>query len=139
MALTKAEHEELLRRIAESGGDTANMLDLMQKLRDDYDEREGMLRKYGETYDGENRDRREDRDRDRREDRDRDEIEDRRERRDRDRGDEIDWKERYAELDKRYRERFFSTPTEVIRENTEDIKRDGEKQTFEELFERREG
>ena len=53
MALTKAEHENLLKEIAMTGGDTDNMLKLMQRLRDDFDEREGMLRKYGEERDKE--------------------------------------------------------------------------------------
>lgn len=41
MAMVKEEHENLLREIAESGGDTPKMLELLQKLRDDFDEREG--------------------------------------------------------------------------------------------------
>lgn len=36
--LTKEEHEAILKKIAETG-DTAEMLDEMQKLRDDFDER----------------------------------------------------------------------------------------------------
>lgn len=51
MAYTKEEHENLLREIAETGGDTPTMLELLQKLRDDFDDREGMLRKYGEEKD----------------------------------------------------------------------------------------
>lgn len=51
MALIKEEHENLLRAIAETGGATDNMLELIQKLRDDYDEREGMLKRYEEDKD----------------------------------------------------------------------------------------
>lgn len=53
MAFTKQEHEDLLKEIAASGGDTPKMLELMQKLRDDFDEREGMLKKLGEKRDSE--------------------------------------------------------------------------------------
>ena len=42
MALTKIEHDDILKKIAESGGETVDMLDDIQKLRDDFDEREGM-------------------------------------------------------------------------------------------------
>lgn len=54
-----------------------------------------------------------------------------------------DWKTKYEENDRewreKYRERFFSTPEEVKEEQEENIKKDGEKRTFEELFEEREG
>lgn len=117
--LKKDEHEELLRAIADSGGDTANMLDLMQKLRDDYDEREGMLKKYGETRDGENAEGK---------DEERSEGEK-----------EVNWREKYDDLERRYKERFFTTPTEVKREQTENIKEDGKEYKYEKLFEEREG
>lgn len=92
--LKKEEHENLLKQIADSGGDTANMLDLMQKLRDDFDEREGMLKKYSEKY---------------------------------------------ADLERKYKERFFTTPKEVQEETEEDVERDGKKQSYEDLFTEREG
>lgn len=54
-----------------------------------------------------------------------------------------DWKTKYEENDKawreKYRERFFSTPEEVKEEQEENVKDDGEKRTYEELFEEREG
>lgn len=54
-----------------------------------------------------------------------------------------DWKTKYEENDRewreKYRERFFSTPEEAKKEQEENIKEDGEKRTFEELFEEREG
>lgn len=54
-----------------------------------------------------------------------------------------DWKTRYEENDRewreKYRERFFSTPGEAKEGQGENVKKDGEKRTFEELFEEREG
>lgn len=57
-----------------------------------------------------------------------------------------DWKTKYNQLDadwrKRYRDRFFgggTTPEEVVEEQEENVKEDGEKRTYEELFEEREG
>lgn len=54
-----------------------------------------------------------------------------------------DWKTRYEENDeawrKKYRERFFSSPEEVIEEQKKNVKEDGEKRTYEDLFEEREG
>lgn len=54
-----------------------------------------------------------------------------------------DWKAKYDENDRawreKYRERFFSTPEEAKEEQEENVKEDGEKRTFEELFEEREG
>ena len=117
--LKKEEHENLLKQIADSGGDTANMLDLMQKLRDDFDEREGMLKKYGEKYDGENSPK--------------EDVETEKEK------DGVNWKEKYADLERKYKERFFTTPKEVKEETEEDVERDGKKQSFEELFTEREG
>ena len=51
MAYTREEYINLLKEIAMSGGDTPKMMGLLQKLRDDYDEREGMLKRYNETAD----------------------------------------------------------------------------------------
>lgn len=51
MAFTKEEHDNLLKEIAMTGGDTPKMLELMQKLRDDFDEREGELRRLHESAD----------------------------------------------------------------------------------------
>ena len=54
-----------------------------------------------------------------------------------------DWKTKYEENDaawrKKYTERFFSTPEEVKKEQKEQVKEDGEKRTFDELFTEREG
>lgn len=60
-------------------------------------------------------------------------------------GDGTDWKAKYDELDnswkKKYRDRFFSGETsadEVKEEQEEDVKSDGEKKEFKDLFEERE-
>lgn len=54
-----------------------------------------------------------------------------------------DWETKYKENDeawrKKYRERFFSTPEDVKEEQKENVKEDGEKRSFEDLFEEREG
>lgn len=57
-----------------------------------------------------------------------------------------DWKTKYDQLDAdwraRYKERFFNpgtTPEEAISEQEENVSDDGEKRTYEELFEEREG
>lgn len=43
----------LLSKIRETGGMTDDMEDTLKKLHDDFNEREGILKKYGEAYDGE--------------------------------------------------------------------------------------
>lgn len=123
--LTKRGMDKILRRIMETGGLTEDMEKDIDRLRSDFDEREGMLRRYGETYDGEDRDEYEWRGRD----------EERRE----------DWRGRYEEMRQRYLDRFFGGRDEgeeyreIMRETEEDVRRDGEPQTFDELLERTEG
>lgn len=53
--LTQAGMEDILKRIFETGEPTADMTAAMQRLKDDFDERAGILNKYGETYNGENK------------------------------------------------------------------------------------
>ena len=65
--------------------------------------------------------------------------------------DETDWKSKYEELEKkkkkRYRDRFFegngdepeTTPHTAMDKQKENVKADGEKRDFEDLFEEREG
>lgn len=119
MALSKEEHDNILRKISETGGFTADMMDEIQKLRDDYDEREGMLKKYGETKDKTINDR------------DKDEIKTDGEK-------IINWKSKYEDLKKEYYDRFFTTTaSEAKKEQDIDIKEDGEDLSFEELFEKR--
>lgn len=45
--------DSILRRIMETGGMTEDMEKDVQSLRDELNEREGILRKYGEEWDGE--------------------------------------------------------------------------------------
>lgn len=52
---TKAAYEELLTRLMNSGELTPDMEEDFRRLKDELDEREGMLARYGETYDGENK------------------------------------------------------------------------------------
>lgn len=118
--LSKEEYDGVLKEIAESGGDTPHVLELVERLRDDYDERIGMERE--EAREGEY-----------------------------ETPQELGYKTaaevpadmvpraEYENLRSKYIERFFSSPEEVKEEQTEDVKRDGEKQTFEQLFERKEG
>ena len=52
---TRLAYEELLTRLMNSGELTPDMEEDFRRLKDELDEREGMLARYGETYDGENR------------------------------------------------------------------------------------
>lgn len=143
--LTKTGMDKILRRIMETGGLTEDMERDIDRLRSDFDEREGMLRRYGETYDGEDMDEYEWRGRDdeSREDSDRDDkdIYTLRE----EAKDYEDWRGRYEEMRQRYLDRFFGGRDEgeeyreIMRETEEDVRRDGEPQTFDELLERTEG
>lgn len=143
--LTKTGMDKILRRIMETGGLTEDMERDIDRLRSDFDEREGMLRRYGETYDGEDMDEYEWRGRDdeSREDSDRDDKDiytSREEAKDYE-----DWRGRYEEMRQRYLDRFFGGRDEgeeyreIMRETEEDVRRDGEPQTFDELLERTEG
>lgn len=137
MAYTREEYENLLKEIANSGGDTPAMMELLQKLRDDYDEREGLLKRYGEE-----RDKRapegseEERDKIRKESEE-DNIEDKGERRIA--YDDYVPREDYEELRKKYIERFFTSPDKANRMQKENVMDDGKKRSFEELFKEREG
>lgn len=60
--------------------------------------------------------------------------------------DENEWKTKYDELDKKWREkykaRFFdagTSPEEVKKDQKEDVEKDGEETSFDDLFEEREG
>lgn len=125
--LTRKGMYDLLARIMDSGGMSEAMEKDVQRLKDDFDEREGMLRRYGEVYDGEDKDEYEYEERERRDD-----------------AAEKDWESRYNDLKDRYTKRFFSnpdvtTPDTVVLEAEEDVKRDGTVQTFDELLKRVEG
>ena len=142
--LTKTGMDKILRRIMETGGITEDMEKDVDRIRSDFDEREGMLRRYGETYNGEDMDEYEWKERDEsQEDSDRDDKDiytPREEAKDYE-----DWRGRYEEMRQRYLDRFFGGRDEgeeyqeIMSETEEDVRRDGEPQTFDELLERTEG
>lgn len=133
--LTKTGMNKILRRIMETGGLTPEMEEDIQRLRDDFVEREGILRKYGETYDGEDVDEYD------YTGRDTDEIYTPKE----EEKDAKEWRAKYEEMKARYLDRFFGGVDndknfeETMNETREDVERDGEPQTFDELLERVEG
>lgn len=133
--LTKTGMSKILRRIMEAGGLTPDMEEDIQRLRDDFDEREGILKKYGETYDGEDMDEYE------YTGRDTDEIYTPKE----EEKDAKVWRTKYEEMKARYLDRFFGGVDnnknfeETMDETREDVERDSEPQTFNELLERVEG
>lgn len=125
--LTKTAINRILRRIMETGGLSQDMEEDIKRLKDELDEREGILKRYGEVYDGE----------------DKEEYEwKEKESTSLKPSEEIKWREKYNEMRERYLDRFFGKDSDfddIMKETIKDVKRDGEKQTFEELLERREG
>lgn len=118
--LTKTGANKILSRIWETGGLTQDMEEDLQRLRDDFDEREGMLRKFGEVYDGE----------------------------DKDEYDYLpnttpasdnDWEGKYNEMKQRYITRFFGGDESkierdrTISEQKEDVKIDSTPQSWDDL------
>lgn len=118
--LTRTGANKILQRIWETGGFTPDMEKDIQKLRDELDEREGVLKKYGEVYDGEDRDEYEYKEREIKYDE--------------------DYKVKYDDLKTRYMSRFFGTSevreeyNRVENSQEEDVKEDGEPTTFDELL-----
>lgn len=149
--LTRNGMTKLLRRIMETGGMSEAMESDIQRLRDDFDEREGMLRRYGETYDGE--DDVDEYDWTPREDTDSEYEQDETGTEGMEGSDEVftpreeekDWRQEYENMRQRYLDRFFGTGNienkneDIMKDTEEDVKRDGTKQTFETLFKRVEG
>lgn len=132
--LTKTGMNKILRRIMETGGMTPEIEEDIQRLRDDFDEREGILKKYGETYDGEDADEYE------YTGFDTNKIYTPKEE---EKGAK-EWRTKYEEMKARYLDRFFGGVEnkdfkETMEETREDVERDGEPQTFDELLERVEG
>lgn len=126
--LTSAGMKKILRRIMETGGLTPEMEKDIERLKNDFDEREGILRKYGEVYDGEDKDEYE------YIERDTDTVYTPSE-------EEKKWRTKYEDMKQRYLDRFFggSQDSGESEEETEnDVERDGEPQTFDELLERME-
>lgn len=81
--LTPLGMEELMKEILSTGGMTEDMESLVKRLQDDFNERQVIIEKYGEAYDGEAREY--------------DFVEKANE-----------WEGRYRELEKRYRDKFFA-------------------------------
>lgn len=133
--LTKTEHTDLLRRIMETGGPTEDMEELIKKLQDDFDEREGELQRYGEKADKTNP-------------RDTEDSKTERNQKDAKREDrrENEWEEKYNELynehqnlRKKYIDRYFTSADKIVEDEIEDVKKDDDstKVSFDELFEER--
>lgn len=118
MALTRDEYVELLKHISETGGDTDDMLEALKRLQDDFDEREGMLRELGESRDKETFTN--------------DDVFDK---------DGVKWSEKYDDMRRRYRDRFFTSGSAVIEAQEDDIEKDTDstKMSYDDLFEDREG
>lgn len=93
---------KILRRIMETGGLTPSMEEDIKKLQDEFNEREGILKQYGETFDGED-------------------VEDYEFK-----GKEVEasdeYKSKYEELHQRYLDRFFGgAKEEIMEDNKEDL------------------
>lgn len=123
---TRRAYEELLSRLMASGELTPDMEEDFRRLKDELDEREGMLARYGETYDGENKEY----DWKPREE----EVVDT------PKENTIDWKARYDEMKQRYIDRFMGrVKEENLRDLREDLTRgedEGRKEevVYEDLF-----
>lgn len=124
--LTRKGVNTILRRIMETGGLSDAMENDIKRLQDDFDEREGMLKNYGEVYDGEDKD-------------EYDFVP--RESTTLEGGE--DYKSKYEDMKQKYLDRFFggvgNEVEDVMEEQEKDVKRDAEEQTFDSLFEKREG
>lgn len=122
--LTKTGIKNLLNRLWETGGLSADMEADIKRLQDDFDEREGMLRKYGEVYDGEDREEYEFVEKP---------------------SETEDWKGKYEEMKSRYVNRFFNGEetrkdgdsddfNTVMEGEEEDIREDGKTKSFDDLL-----
>lgn len=133
--LTRFGFEKLARRIMETGGLTDQMEADIKRLKDDFDEREGLLRKYGETYDGEDREEYEWKEDSRRLERDSDTTV----------LDDVSvnaqyWEREYKSLRQRYLDRFFGRNVknddfeDIMENQTEDTIGDSGEKTIDELL-----
>lgn len=120
---TRQAYEKLLARLMASGELTTDMEEDFRRLKDELDEREGILARYGETYDGENKEY----------DwkpREEEIIDDPKE-------NTIDWKARYDEMKQRYIDRFMGrVKEENLREDLTSGEDEGRKEevVYEDLF-----
>lgn len=118
MPMTRDEYVDLIKDISATGGDTDDMMEKLKRLQDDYDEREGMLKKLDEykdktVYND-------------------DDVFDQ---------DGVKWSEKYDDMRRRYRDRFFGTIEEAKVDQAEDIKDDDTvtSMSFDDLFKTRQG
>lgn len=102
--LSRKGFEVLMQRIWETGGLTPDMEKDIRRLKDDFDEREGILKRYGESYEGE------------------DEEYEYKERETKARTDEsndtTDWEAKYNEMKDRYVKRFFGNKETPDKDDT---------------------
>lgn len=123
--LTRKGANAILRKIYETGGLKPDMEEDIKRLQDDFDEREGILRRYGDVYDGEDQEEYEYKGRDVSE-LDVDEA--------------AQWRSKYEDMRGRYLDRFFGggdvkdEVEDILEDQEEDVKKDGRPQTFEELL-----
>lgn len=122
--LTKTGIKNLLNRLWETGSLSVDMEADIKRLQDDFDEREGMLRKYGEVYDGEDKEEYEFVEKP---------------------SETEDWKGKYEEMKSRYVNRFFNGEETrkdgdsddfktVMEVEEEDIREDGKTKSFDDLL-----
>lgn len=122
--LTKTGIKNLLNRLWETGSLSVDMEADIKRLQDDFDEREGMLRKYGEVYDGEDKEEYEFVEKP---------------------SETEDWKGKYEEMKSRYVNRFFNGEETrkdgdsddfktVMEGEEEDIREDGKTKSFDDLL-----
>lgn len=126
---TRLAYEELLTRLMNSGELTPDMEVDFSRLKDELDEREGMLARYGETYDGENKEYEwvaREVETDGTKDGSDDVVQDDKENDVIDTPEEnvIDWEAKYRDLKQRYIDRFMGR---IKEENLEDMRDDLEK------------
>lgn len=130
--LTATGMNKILRRIMETEGITSEMEEDIERLKNDFEEREDILKKYGEVYIGEDKDEYEFTGRETDSDYTPNEK-------------EKEWRTKYEEMKQRYLDRFFSGANdsgefkEIMIVTKKDVERDGEPQTFDELLESTEG
>lgn len=126
---TRAAYEELLTRLMNSGELTPDMEEDFRRLKDELDEREGMLARYGETYDGENKEYEwvaREVETDGTKDGSDDVVQDNKENDVIDTPEEnvIDWEAKYRDLKERYIDRFMGR---IKEENLNDMRNDLER------------
>lgn len=126
---TRVAYEELLTRLMNSGELTPDMEEDFRRLKDELDEREGMLTRYGETYDGENKEYEwvaREVETDGTKDGSDDVVQDDKENDVIDTSEEnaIDWEAKYKDLKERYIDRFMGR---IKEENLDDMRNDLER------------